>query len=391
MQQYHFVNLSKKSSSVLFSNIEKIEENWIDSVAKIERVIFRSMDDLLFFLQKYKKELNSDSDFKQYNIKLITNVSKIKEMDKILDELNENFSISKKIQWEILCNEKFQMNSETIKTIKKFTKKYPSLLFPRFSLVYSQYYIDFTTKRKLQKKRSRRPSKDFQKRVKLWFPDKFPDSIGTEYYGKGVFLAFCKMFVQSRLKNKTSDQEITNKSDTFNSKEETTYNKKEPEFDSTLTQLNLPIPNVPMKYYDFQAEQENWIEIRFNYHISLNNFISIMKNYWLSSNIPNTLSSPSTLSTSNLKSFLFFRGSIWYEAWQFEGNFKRASHDRLLLTYADPEFAFFQQNPQFLWNFLNNAYDGTIYFQLTPPIEIDDFRSNLISQIFLKDEKVIFR
>ena len=98
MQQYHFVNLSKNSSSALFSNIKKVKQNYIDAVAKIDRFIFRSTDDLLYFLQKHSSELYSDSDFKQRSTKLVISSLKIQDMEKILEELNENFSISNKIQ-----------------------------------------------------------------------------------------------------------------------------------------------------------------------------------------------------------------------------------------------------------------------------------------------------
>ncbi len=351
MQPYHFINLSFEELQYFPEKMRRLVQKWQDPCMKIDRLIATSPQNMIEFLKQAFTSKESIKKSHSSTTKLILNIFCIPYIDKIL-QLFQNLSIN--VQMEILCDNSCNLAAEN-ELINNLLEQFPVLSIPRFSFIHSQVHLDFTAKRPISRKRNRNPPLKFQKKLKSKFLQYFPACLGSEYYGNAVFNIFEQLFLKSRMH---MDEE-----------EKIQYN-------STLKPMELPLPPSPMKYYDLQNEQQNWIELRLSNYFEYPFFIQLMELI------------QKNLDTSK---FQLFRSSFWYDSWMDGIQFRRASHDQVLFSQRDIEFAFYQQNPELLSLMKKRLGFGTLYFQLTAPIEDNDFRVNLLGNLCAEHNSFQFR
>ena len=335
MELFHFLNL--KSQQQLFDYIQDIQtfsKHWVNPSIKVDRVVFSNISAAEQFLESLIK---NEKLIKKIGVpSIICSLDSIYELDRILQILGKQ----KKIKCEILCAETLRMAEDLQYFIQDKLQEFIPFIFPRFSLVHTNYEIDLNTAiQKKRKKTSRKPPLNFQKLLKKFRLDLFPSIIGNEYYGNQVFKSIMNLTLS----------QIINGGDYSN-----------------LSQI---IPSSPMKFYDLQDKKNQGFEFRFQKYLPIKLFMNWAENF-----IDN-------FEPINM-GFDMLRLSYTYDSWSTKLDFKTAGSDRFFFGFNDIEFAFTQKNFEILQSNANNQGSAALYFQLTKFISENDFRVELLNQHF---------
>jgi hypothetical protein len=215
---------------------------------------------------------------------------------------------------------------------------------PKSSLIQTNYLIDYSETDHIQKKigirerkKRNKPPEEFIQLLKKIAKTNYSQFLGKVYYGKSV--------IQSLLEiDKAAKSQ----------------------------QLNQLMKISPIKYYTL-LEKEGWIELRFKSFISQE-----LMSIWMK-----ILSKILTKTETGLE---MMRLSCVYEAWETDENYKKASSDSMFITINDIEFALQQKNKSFRTQFFDKtkkkSNNGAVYLQLTPKIEDNDFRIDILEKTF---------
>ncbi len=332
-------------------------QSWKSPYGKLSRLIFVSPSHLLDFLQTNENLMETESEGDIPIVSLVSHPDFLYDSSSILSELIEH-KIDPNI--ELLTKNSPSDIDNLGNVLHDILPDLPTKRFPRLSLVHPEYHIDFTKKKTRKKSIYRKFPPAIKKLGKEFSVDLEGKTLGNFYFGSQVFQSFVRLFLASR-KLDTKDTKDTDTDGT--SKIETTYN-------TDFSTHDLPLPPNPMKYYDFQENQSQWVELRVDRWFQPDNLTQIL------ADIDNR---------SKNKQLLMFRFKFVKEAWEDEENFKSASRDQFDLAWGDPggvpELAFRHQNPQMLSDFQNQKASSAFYFQLTPKIHDPDFRIEILQEL----------
>ncbi|MHA1674585.1 MAG: hypothetical protein ACTSYI_13280 [Promethearchaeota archaeon] len=365
MHGFHYIQFPAKNTQKWSSIIPTLMQSWKSPYGKLSRLIFASPSHLLDFLQANENLMETESEGAP-TVSLVSHPDFLYDSSSILSELQDH-KIDPNI--ELLTQNSPSDIDNLGNVLHDILPDLPTERFPRLSLVHPEYHIDFTQKKTRKKSIYRKFPPAIKKLGKEFNVDLEGKTLGNFYFGSQVFQSFVRLFLASR-KLDTKDTKDTKDTDTDtdgSSKIETTYN-------TDFSTHDLPLPPNPMKYYDFQENQSQWVELRVNGWFPPDDMTQILADID---------------ERSKNKEILMFRIKFVKEAWEDEVNFKNASRDQFDLAWGnpggDPELAFQHQNPQMLSDFQNNKASSAFYFQLTPKIHDPDFRIEILQELMRGD------
>jgi hypothetical protein len=374
MPIFHYMNSAQNQSHSVFSawdSVKRLIPYWQEPLFRLDRIIFPNRGTARKFLAELPGtkwgELNTRTKFKpclsdcdprtaaqiQSNFELIApcnppaircNAASVFDLSPLLDVLNMMVSETK---LEILSEltpdpeSEVRMKSDLKILLQDVIPTFHLNSPPRCSIVHSTYEIDGGTApvpgKKKQTRRTRRPSAAFQQWFRRIVPQWYPAVVGNEYYGHRVFSFFVPLLLDNH---------------------------------PHLTKI---LPSAPMRHFDF-ADSEQF-ELRFDSWLPFAVFSKWMEHLY-------SVSREFDDDEKGFPDMLHF--SCTYNKWQTEGQQKHAGQDQFAFTWNDPEFAFQQHNSEFFehWSANRPPDRWSIYFQLTPRIDDDDFRITLLEEAF---------
>lgn len=369
MQIFHFGLFSDPHFEEINAGIENLIPYWKSPSFKFERLVFSSVDELANFLQ-VNEEFLFPKESTEEIFSLAGNINLIYQIEHLLEPYS---SSNQAVGINFFCENSAQELENLKIAFEDKLKDFAGSIDPKISFIHPTYQIDLTSGKKKRRRGTTKLPIEFRKLLKQISPNTENLLKASEFYGSKVFQTFTKLFVQHRL-NRGSESEnevnfFSNPVEEKKAAEKITYNTE-------LSPINLPLPKQPMKFIDFQGDQLNWIEIRFKHYLEGEFY----------QNIHQSLSQ--LIEGEKIK---LLRTHFVFDAWEDGINFKKASSDSFTLTWNELELAFQQQNPEFLHQYFSGKKMQACYFRLTPKIEENDFRLELMQRLFPLHFKIVMR
>ena len=165
MELFHFLNLKSQQPLIDYiQNIQTFSKNWINPSIKLDRVVFSKISAAEQFLESLNKNENL---IKKIGVpSIICSLDSAYELDRILQKISNK----KKIKCEFLCAQSPKIDEDLQYFMQDKLPEFNPSIFPRFSLVHTNYEIDLnTTIHKKKKKNFKKTTSSFSKIIKkIW-------------------------------------------------------------------------------------------------------------------------------------------------------------------------------------------------------------------------------